>query len=130
MQSYKELIVWKKSIDLVEEIYKLTNQFPKEDMYGLSIQMRRAAVSVPSNIAEGSRRKDLPEYLQFLRFSDASSAELETQLIIAKRIYPLLNYKRTEALLEEIQKMLNVLLQKLREKQALGAAKGYNKECS
>jgi len=127
MQSYKELNVWKKSIDLVEEIYKLTNQFPKEDICGLSIQMRRAAVSIPSNIAEGSRRKDLPEYLQFLRFADASSAELETQLIITKRIYSLLNYGKTETLLEEIQKMLNVLLRKLREKQAFNTTKGYNK---
>lgn len=84
LKSYKELIVWQKSINLVEEIYFLTSKFPKDETYALSIQMRRAAVSIPSNIAEGQRRKDLPEFLQFLRISDGSSAELETQLIISK----------------------------------------------
>ncbi len=85
-------------------------------MYGLSIQMRRAAISIPSNIAEGQRRKDLPEYLQFLRIADASSAELETQIVISKRLYPKLDYSKVDTLLEEIQKMLNVLLRRLNEK--------------
>ncbi|MBI5306407.1 four helix bundle protein [Candidatus Wolfebacteria bacterium] len=113
LNSYKDLIVWQKSIQLVEEVYILTNKFPKDEQYGLSIQMRRAAISIPSNIAEGSRRKDLPEYLQFLRISDASSAELETQIIISKKLYFNLNYQKVDSLLEEIQKMLNVLIQKL-----------------
>ena len=113
LNSYKELIVWQKSIDLVEEIHVPTDQFPRQELYGLSIQMRRAAVSVPSNIAEGSRRKNLPEYLQFLRIADASSAELETQVVIAKRLYPRLNYSRVDGLLNEVQKMLNVLIVKL-----------------
>ena len=113
LQSYKELKVWQKSIELVEEVYILTNQFPKEETYGLSAQMRRAAISIPSNIAEGSRRKDLPEYLQFLRISDASSAELETQLIISKRLYPQLNYLKADKFLEEIQKMLSAMISSL-----------------
>jgi four helix bundle protein len=74
LKSYKELTVRQKSVDLVSEVYDITGKFPKEEMYGLSSQMRRAAVSVPSNIAECSRRKDLPEYLRFLRIADASPA--------------------------------------------------------
>jgi len=116
LDSYKDLIVWQKSIDLVEEIYILTSQFPKEEAYGLSIQMRRAAISIPSNIAEGQRRKDLPEYLHFLRIADASSAELETQIIISKRLFPKLDYSKIDKLLEEIQKTLSVLLKRLNEK--------------
>ena len=116
LNSYKELKIWQKSIQLVEEIYILTNEFPKNEQYGLSSQMRRAAISIPSNIAEGQRRKDLPEYLQFLRIADSSSAELETQIIIAKKIYSLLNYKKVDELLDEIQRMFNVLIRKLREK--------------
>ncbi|MEK7077128.1 MAG: four helix bundle protein [Patescibacteria group bacterium] len=113
LNSYKELIVWQKSIELVEEIYILTRQLPKEELYALSAQMRRAAISTPSNIAEGSKRKNLPEYLQFLRIADASSAELETQIIISKRLYPNLSYTKIDALLQEIQKMLNVLISRL-----------------
>src|SRR3989344_7373326 len=93
LKSYKELVVWQKSIELVLETSSVTKQFPKEEIYGLAIQMRRAAVSISSNIAEGSRRKDLPEYTHFLRIADASSAELETQIIISKRLYPELNYE-------------------------------------
>ena len=78
--------------------------------------MRRAAISIPSNIAEGSRRKDLPEYLQFLRIADASSAELETQIIISKRLYSKLDYTKIDNLLEEVQKILRVILVKLKAK--------------
>lgn len=116
IESYKNLIVWQKSTDLVEEIYKLTRQFPKEELFGLVTQMRRAAVSIPSNIAEGSKRKDIPEYLQFLRIADASSAELETQIIISKKIYSEINCKHAEVILTEVQKMLSGLLKKLKEK--------------
>ncbi len=110
LKSYKELVVWQKAVELVVEVYNLTAQFPKEDMYGLATQMRRAAVSIPSNIAEGSRRKDIPEYSQFLRVADASSAELETQIVIAKRIYPRLNYVTADKLLDEVQRMLNKIM--------------------
>jgi len=113
IQSYKGLIVWQKSINLVEEIYILTRKFPKEEIYGLVSQERRAAVSIPSNIAEGQRRKDIPEFLHFLRIADASSAELETQLIISKKMYPDLDYSKANSLLEEIQKMLTVMMSKL-----------------
>lgn len=113
LKSYKELIVWQKSILLVKEIYLLTSNFPKSEIFGISIQMRRAAVSIPSNIAEGYSRKNLKEYLQFLRISYGSATELETQIIISKEIYPKNTYFTIEKLLEEIQKMLWSMIEKL-----------------
>ena len=116
MRSYKELTVWQKSINLVEGIYTLTSEFPNAEIYGLTSQMRRAVISIPSNIAEGQKRKDLPEYLQFLRIANGSAAELETQLIISRRLYPRLTYSSVEPLLEEVQKMLTVLIRTLKSK--------------
>ena len=116
LKSYKELTVWQRSIELVKEIYKLTNEFPKSEVYGLAIQMRRAAMSIPSNIAEGYLRKSRKEFLQFLRIAYGSSAELETQLIIAKDLYANVNYQRADSLLEEVQKMLNGIIKKLENK--------------
>lgn len=116
LQSYKELVVWQRAIELVVALYKLTDGFPREEIYGLANQARRAVVSIPSNIAEGQRRKDIPEFLHFLRIADASSAELETQVIIAKRLYKHLDYTEVDSLLEEVQKMLNVLIRKLKTK--------------
>ena len=116
-KSHKQLTVWQKSINLVENVYILTSKFPKTEIYGLASQMRRAAISIPSNIAEGQKRKNLPEYLQFLRIANGSAAELETQIIIAKRLYPELNYEIVKALTEEVQKMLAVLIRTLQEKQ-------------
>lgn len=101
---------------LAEEIYSLTNQLPKEETYGLSSQMRRAAVSIPSNIAEGSKRKDTPEFLMFLRVSDASAAELETQLLLVEKLYPKLKCGGSLSLLVEIEKMLYAMLKKMSEK--------------
>ena len=77
MQSYKELIVWQKSIRLVTAIYKLSGKFPKSEIFGLTSQMRRAAVSIPANISEGYARKHRAEYIQLLRISFGSGAELE-----------------------------------------------------
>ena len=116
MRSYKELTVWQKSINLVEGIYTLISEFPNAEIYGLTSQMRRAVISIPSNIAEGQKRKDLPEYLQFLRIANGSAAELETQLIISRRLYPRLTYSSVEPLLEEVQKMLTVLIRTLKSK--------------
>lgn len=111
--SYKDLIVWRRGIELVREIYSVTNKFPRNELYGLTSQMQRAAVSIPSNIAEGQQRKNLKEYLQFLRIALGSLAELETQMIIAKDIYPNIDYKKVNPLMLEVQKMLNVLIKKL-----------------
>lgn len=113
LKSYKELIVWQKSIKLVKEVYKVTYQFPRSELYGLSSQMRRAAISIPSNIAEGYSRRNLKEYIQFLHIAYGSSAELETQLIIAKGLYPELNCNLAESFLEEVKKMLNTIIKKL-----------------
>lgn len=87
IKSFKQLIVWQKSILLVKEIYEITKKFPQNEMYGLVSQMRRSAVSLPSNIAEGYKRRGIKEYLQFLSIAEASSAELETQIIISKDLY-------------------------------------------
>ncbi len=115
LNSYKELNVWKKSVDLVIEIYKLTEYFPKSEIYGLTNQIRRAAISLPSNIAEGYSRRHKKEYIQFLRIAFGSGAELETQLVIAKKIKlaNLIEFKQCEELLVEIMKMLNKLISTL-----------------
>jgi four helix bundle protein len=86
MKSYTELIVWQESIKLVKEIYAITRRFPKEEIYGLISQMRRSAISIPSNIAEGFMRQHRPEIVQFLYIALGSCGELNTQLIIAKEL--------------------------------------------
>ncbi len=86
VKSYNDLIVWQKSMDLVVEVYKLVRNLPKEELYALSNQMRRAAVSVPSNIAEGQKRNSTKEFVQFLSFAKGSAAELQTQLLICNRL--------------------------------------------
>jgi len=114
INSYKELIVWQKSIELVVAVYDLTAQFPKEEIYGLTSQMRRSAVSIPSNIAEGRSRGTKKDFTQFLRISYGSGAELETQIIIAKRLLgtKYLDYSKVDILLNETMKMLNVMIGK------------------
>lgn len=84
MGNYKELIVWQKSVDLVTEVYAVTKDFPKEEIYSLTSQIRRSAISIPSNIAEGHSRRSQTDYLQFLKIARGSCAELETQLLISK----------------------------------------------
>lgn len=116
IQSYKELIVWQRSIELVKEIYKITNEYPREEIYGLVSQMRRSSISIPSNIAEGYKRKSLGDYVRFLNIADGSAVELETQIIISKDIYKKINFTKTESLLEEVQKMLITLIKKLNSK--------------
>jgi len=114
-RGYKDLLVWQKAMLLVKGIYILTRQFPTDERFGLTSQMRRAAVSVPSNIAEGQARHSTGEFIQFVSHSEGSVAELETQLTIAIDLcccttsdaQPLLN------LLEELRKMLNSLRRKL-----------------
>jgi four helix bundle protein len=113
--SYRELIVWQKGIELVFEVYKLTELFPKTELYGLSSQMRRAAVSIPANIAEGSARGHRREYCQFVRIAYASGAELETHLLIAQRLgfAAASKFARVEGVLDEVMKMANALAKKL-----------------
>jgi four helix bundle protein len=86
VKDYRELIVWQKAMDLVEHIYRYTKGFPREEVYGLSSQLRRAAVSVPSNIAEGNARTTTRDFLHFLSIAYGSIKEIETQVLIAERL--------------------------------------------
>lgn len=117
MKSYRDLIVWQRSMELVKAVYVLTGVFPSQEQFGLTAQMRRSAVSVPSNIAEGFARKGRGEYARFINIAYSSAAELETQLEITKMLKLGNDTERKEAHapLVEVLKMLNVLHAKLRQ---------------
>jgi len=116
MHKYKELIIWRKSIELVTEIYLVTGSFPDKEKFNLISQINRAAVSIPSNIAEGAGRNSDKEFVQFLSIAHASSYELETQLIVSNN----LGYLKQEDLnkllesIEQLQKMNFSLQNKLK----------------
>jgi len=114
MKGHHKLEVWKRSINLVTEIYKVTEGFPKSEMYGLTQQMRRAAVSIPSNIAEGAARNSIKEFQQFLSVAQGSIAELETQLFIAVNLKFIKSVDNLLRELDEISKMLLGLSKSLR----------------
>jgi four helix bundle protein len=86
MQTHKDLNVWKKSVDVAADVYNITSSFPKEELFGIVSQMRRAAISIPSNIAEGYGRNTPNEILHFLYISSGSASELDTQIVLSKRI--------------------------------------------
>ena len=115
VSSYRDLIVWQKAMDMTESLYRIVKKLPKEETYALSDQMRRAAISIPSNIAEGFGRNSKKEYLQFLYIANGSICELETQLMLCVRI----NYlKESEiqsilTLLSEIGKIIMTITKKL-----------------
>lgn len=109
-KSFRELIVWQKSKDLAVEIYKLTEKFPKSEIYGLASQMQRAAVSISSNIAEGYHRFSKKDKDRFLSIAYGSGSELESQIEIAKVLYTMVEYERAESVLEETMKILNKFL--------------------
>jgi len=113
--SYKDLIVWQKSIELVDTIYELTECFPQSQKFSLADQMQRAAVSISSNIAEGSRRNTTPSQCHFFVMAYGSGSELETQLIITKRREFGSSHVLTkaESVLDEVMRMLNKLTKKL-----------------
>ncbi len=113
-KSFKDLIVWQKSYKLVLEIYRLTGNFPKSETYGLSQQMRRAAVSVPSNIAEGYGRKHKAEYNQFLSIAYGSLLELETQYLLSIDLKYIHSNQIIETLLKENGAMLYRMLYPVR----------------
>ena len=110
--SFRDLIVWQKAKDLAVKIYELTDGFPKSELYGLTSQMRRAAISVSSNIAESYHRFHRKEKQQFLSIAFGSGSELESQIEIAKALFPKLNYKKAEDLLVETMKILNNFLRR------------------
>ena len=115
VRSYRELKVWQKGIELVKMVYRLTQSFPKSEIYGLASQMQRAAVSIPSNIAEGQGRQHTGEFRQILHIAIGAAAELDTQLVVAVE----LDYSTAENaqplfdLILEIRKMTYALINKL-----------------
>ncbi|GIW66536.1 MAG: four helix bundle protein [Candidatus Parcubacteria bacterium] len=112
-KSFKDLIVWQKSKDLAVLVYKLTEKFPKSELFGLTNQMRRSAISISSNIAESYHRFHNKEKKQFLAIAFSSGAELESQLEIAKNLFPKLDFSEVEILLDEVMKILNNFLRKI-----------------
>ncbi len=112
MGNFKSLLVWQKSVSLVTDIYQLTEGFPKNEIFGLTSQLRRASVSIPSNISEGHSRRSTLDYIQFLKISRGSVAELETQLLISKNLKFITEekYIEVDAKIVEISKMLNALI--------------------
>ena len=118
IKSHKDLDVWKRSMDLVFQVYKTTETFPKHEQYALTSQLRRAAVSIPSNIAEGAGRKNRKEFIQFLYVALGSLAELDTPLIIAGKLGYLPSIEPFETAIIDIKKMLNGLIAYLKRREA------------
>ena len=115
IESYQQLEVWRKAVVLVTEIYQVTGPFPREEIYGLTSQARRAAVSIPANIAEGWGRNTTRDYIQFLRVARGSLLELETHLIVARNL-AFIDTPQLEGVMrqtQEINKMLNGLIKSL-----------------
>jgi len=113
---YQDLHIWQKSIDLVTKIYEETRKFPEKETYGLILQTRKSAISIPSNIAEGYGRNSTHDYLRFLNISKGSLYELETQLLIACNLkyIPIESYNNLNEICKEIERMLSSLIKKLR----------------
>jgi four helix bundle protein len=116
INSYKDLIVWQKGKELAKLIHQETRSMPRSEMFGLTAQMRRAAVSIPSNIAEGYNRKTRPEYLRGLRIASGSQAELTTQWEISEALEYVKPNPQVANLLVEIDRMLFALVRKLEQK--------------
>ena len=115
IKTHKDLIVWQKSIDLVMLVYQYTKQYPKEELYAMTSQIRRCVTSIPANIAEGSGRRNKTEFTQFLHIALGSACELETFLIISQRLQYLREeeYQAANNLLNEIIKMLSSLIKSI-----------------
>lgn len=112
-QSFRDLLVWQKSIDFVVDIYELTKRLPYFERFGISSQLQRAAVSVASNIAEGSRRRTKRDFSNFCAYANGSAAEIETQLLILNRLYPQIETAGHINRVIELQKMLTNLIKSL-----------------
>jgi four helix bundle protein len=112
MKTHKDLEVWKESIELVKQIYETTKEFPKEEIYGLTSQIKRCAVSIPANIAEGAARRTRKEFINFLYISLGSLSELETLLLVAKEVKILSNnteiFNNIEILRRKLISFLNM----------------------
>jgi len=114
LKTHKDLDAWRMGLDLVEVVYKVTKAFPQEELYGLTDQLRRAAVSIPSNIAEGAARGSKKEFIQFLHIALGSVSEVETQLVIAKRLGYLDNLDSIEERIQTVRKLIFGLIRYLR----------------
>ena len=116
MGNFKKLLVWQKSIEFVTEIYQITAQFPSKEKFGLVSQIRRASVSIPSNIAERNSRRSSADYIQFLKIARGSAAEVETQIVISNNLGFIKGENFTELSLKisELLKMLNGLINYLK----------------
>ena len=110
---YRELVVWQKGIELTKMIYQVTRRMPDSEKFGLISQMRRATVSVPSNIAEGNARQSRRDYTRFLIIARGSLAEIETQIIIAEQLVMITRNEQLWSALGEIKRMLQVLINRL-----------------
>jgi len=119
IRTHKDLKIWQRSVALVTRVYALTEKFPKSEMWGLTNQIRRVSVSVPSNIAEGSGRRSDKELVQFLHIASGSLAELETQFIIAKNLGFIANneYSEIEQEIQEIIRMVSAMSKSISSKQ-------------
>jgi four helix bundle protein len=120
VKDYRELIVWQKAMDLVESIYRVTGEFPREEVYGLTSQIRRAAISIPSNIAEGNGRNTTRDYVHFLGMAYGSVKEVETQILIAERLR-YVNASRGDELVNvtgEVARLISGLMNSLNRKLA------------
>ena len=118
VNDYRDLEVWKKSIALASKMQRISNGFPREELFGLTSQIRRSAVSIPANIAEGAERNGTKEYIQFLGIARGSAAELETLIVLAEE-FRYLTGEQLQPLMEELQairKMLSGLMRSLRSK--------------
>ena len=117
INSYEDLIVWQKAMDLVVEIYRIVRFLPSEERYALSDQMRRAAVSIPSNIAEGNARGSKKDYVNFLSIAKGSDAELKTQCSICVRLNFVKeeNIRNAMSLCDEVGRMLNTMISRMKE---------------
>ena len=118
VKNYRELIVWQKAMDLVERVYRLARRFPKDELYGLTSQLPRAAVSIPSNIAEGQGRRTTTEFPRFLSIANGSLKEVETQLLLAERLAYVDQQQTSEAmaLTTDVTRLINALINSLEKK--------------
>jgi four helix bundle protein len=121
VKTYRDLIVWQKSMALITEVYKVTKNFPHDEMYGLVVQMRRCSVSIPSNIAEGYGRNSTPDYIRFLKMALGSLYELQTQLDISQNLKYLQDdtFGQLFESSREVERMLSSLIRKLDDKGAV-----------
>ncbi|WP_454980616.1 four helix bundle protein [Capnocytophaga haemolytica] len=116
IKSYKELVVWQKSMALVTAVYQISSKFPQSELFGITNQMRRSAISIPSNIAEGFGRNSSQDYLRFLYIARGSLYEMETQIQIAVSLGFTTHHAEIINMIDEVGKMLNATITKIKDK--------------